>query len=78
MPIATTPHAENSIKQLQKKYPVAWQKVLEGNNPDAIRWLIDNLPLYKSESPSYVVLEESRLQSVGVDGSHIYSQENQN
>lgn len=72
MTITISPHAENSIKQLQKKYPIAYQKVLDGNNPDAIRWLIDNLPLYKSESPSYVVLEESRLQSVDANGNHFY------
>ncbi len=74
MSIAHIPHTGKSLQKLRSKYPVVWQSLMKGE-PDAVRWLLDNQQLYRSEAPLYTVVQESRLLHVDKEGNHEYKQE---
>lgn len=71
MAIQIIPHTGKSIDKLKSKYPVVWNKLIQGE-PDAVRWLLDNQQLYRSDAPAYIVVQESRLISVDTLGNHTY------
>lgn len=65
------PHTGKSLQKLKSKYPVVWEMLMEGNQ-DAVRWMLDNQGLYRSEALAYEVIKESRLVSVDSQGNHEY------
>lgn len=69
------PHTGKSLQKLKSKYPIVWDKLIVGE-PDAVRWLLDNQLLYRSEAPEYVVVKQTRLVSVDKSGKHTYTPAN--
>lgn len=74
MNIQTVAHTGKSLQKLRSKYPVVWDKLMEGQ-PDAVRWMLSNYNLYRSDAPEYTVVQESRLISVDPQGNHTYKKE---
>lgn len=66
------PHTGKSLQKLRTKYPIVWEKLMLGE-ADAVRWLLDNQQLYRSEAPEYIVVQESKLLMVDQQGNHTYS-----